>query len=77
MTRALIPALFLLVACGGDSSSGDCVEDEFACDGTVLQQCVDGVLTDIEDCAVEGGECMAEMGHCHMDSTMDTGMEMR
>ena len=81
MNRIFISLAFLaLAACGGDSGEpGDeCVEGEFACSETVLQECVGGVLTDVEDCAEGGEECMADMGHCGNTTTMteDTGMAM-
>lgn len=61
-----------LAACTGGEG---CEERAFSCDGQLLLQCVDGAEVEVSDCDVEGGMCMASMGHCHHD-TMDSGMEM-
>lgn len=63
MTRALaaVVALFAL-AC--DTSA--CKNGAFQCstDGTILEECIEGVWTESEDCGAQKLMCHAEMGHC-------------
>ncbi|MBX2796064.1 MAG: hypothetical protein KTR31_00305 [Myxococcales bacterium] len=70
MTKYLAPMFLVLAACSGEGEA--CTDNEFSCDGQLLMQCVDGALVEHADCAVDGGECDAAMGHCHMDDTMGT-----
>lgn len=66
--RCTILVAVLMVACG----EAECEEDAFSCDGQILVQCQGGEQVEVSDCDVEGGTCMASMGHCHM-ATMDSG----
>ncbi|MCP4918700.1 MAG: hypothetical protein GY913_17485 [Proteobacteria bacterium] len=64
--------LFAMTLACGDKD--ECTESEYSCDGTILNECVDGVWTESEDCADDGLMCHAEMGHCMAEE--DSGMDM-
>ena len=65
MRWTVLMVLAALTACGEDEPA--CDEAVVSCDGTVLQECVDGELVDVEDCADEGMICHEEHGHCMLD----------
>lgn len=56
--------LLLLAACG--STDGPCTNGALQCsaDGALLEECVDGAWVESDDCAAQGLECDAGMGHC-------------
>ncbi len=66
-----VAGLLCMAACSGDDAA--CETGAFQCgEGEILEECVDEAWTVSDDCAAEGLECHAEMGHC-MDGGM-TGM---
>lgn len=70
MKKLAFLALCLVTGCA--DKDAECTEDEVACDGTIVQACVDGAWVDDTDCADDGMMCHEEMGHCMaMD---DSGM---
>lgn len=62
----------MMLACG--DKDAECVDAEVQCNGDLLEECVDGVWTESEDCAADGLVCHEEMGHCMQAS--DSGMGM-
>lgn len=65
-------AVVALSACSG--AEPECTTGAFQCDGDVLNECVDEVWTEAEDCGAQGLMCHEEMGHCMEMSEMDSGM---
>jgi len=65
----LLPFVFVF-ACG-DKDEGTCEDAEKACDGDILQECVDGAWEET-DCEAEGMIChdMGDDSHCLMDDDM-------
>lgn len=66
----LLP-LTLLIACG-DKDDSACEDAEKACDGDILQECVDGAWEET-DCEADGMIChdMGDDSHCMMDGEME------
>lgn len=60
----------ILAACGDKDDA--CDDGARACDGDVLEECVDGVWEET-DCAEDGMIChdLDDESHCMMDGEMD------
>jgi len=63
---------FLLIGCG-DKDDETCEDAAIQCSDDILQECVDGVWEESEDCLAADMIChdMGDDSHCMMEGEMD------